>query len=121
MLINAGQLDTRLTIQRRVETADEGGGQTIAWSDYLTVWAKVDTSGGREFVAAQERMPELTHLVTIRYRPGITAKHRLRCLSSYGDTVYAIQSVIDPGLRHEQLQLLCTEVAPTDADLIYPP
>lgn len=112
MFINAGQLTTRLTIQRRVETADDGGGQTIAWTDVMTVWASVATSGGREFVAAQARFPELTHLVTIRWRPGITAKHRLRYLSSFADTVYAIHGVMDPELRHEQLQLLCTEISP---------
>lgn len=111
--LNAGRLDKRVTVQSSVFSDDGAGGQSIAWLDVATVWASIDTGSGREFMAAQQLLPELTHLVTIRYRDDVTAANRLIYLSRGNTRVLTIQSKIDPLERHEQLVLSCKEeVAP---------
>lgn len=107
--IHSGDLTRLVTIQERMESDDGGGGQDVVFSDVGTAWAKVETGGGREFVQAQQLVPELTHRVVMRYRTGVTAKHRL----VYGARSLAIHAAIDPEERHEQLVLLCSEVTPT--------
>jgi head-tail adaptor len=54
--------------------------------------------------------PELSHVVTMRYRPGVTAK--LRGVYGAGDTarVFRIVTVTDPEQKHEQLVLYCEEL-----------
>lgn len=108
-LVPPDEYDRSVTIQSVSESDDGGGGLTRSWSDGATVNAKIDTTGGREFELAMQRTPELTHLVTIAYRTGVTAKHRLK----YGARILAIHAVIDPTERHEQLVLHCSEVSPT--------
>lgn len=107
--VSSGQLTRLVTIQERMESDDGGGGQDVVFSDVGTAWSKVETGGGREFVQAQQLVPELTHRVVMRYRRGLTAKRRL----VYGERALAIHAVIDPEERHEQLVLLCSEVSPT--------
>src|ERR1041384_2827325 len=114
--ITAGELNKRVTIQRPILTDDEGGGQSISWTDWQkNVHAKIEPGGGREFVAARAVTPELSHTITIRYRACITPKHRLRWVSTAGDRTFAIHAVVDAMEQHESLLLFCTEIPATDA------
>jgi len=109
--LESGALDKRVTIQSPTRTDDGGGGQTISYTDVSTVWANISPGTGREFVAAQQITPELSHVVTMRYRTTVSPKHRLKYTDSAGTRVFTIQAVSDPDLRHEQLVLYCTEIA----------
>lgn len=120
LAVHAEELDKRVTLQKRVETDDGGGGQTIAWTDTVTVWAKIEPGRGREFLAAQQLRPELSHMVTMRYRPTVTAKHRLKYLSRGTMRLFLVHAVTDPLERHERLVLYCSEEPATDATVIYP-
>ena len=111
--IRAGSLDKRVTIQTRNETDDGAGGQTIVYADLATVWASIEPGTGREFVAAQQLQPELSHIVTIRYRSDVTAKHRIKYVSNGVARSFAIHIPVDPLERHEQLVLYCSELTPT--------
>ncbi len=103
-------MDKRVTIQTRLETDDDGGGQTIAYTDWLTVWAAIAPGAGREFVSAQQLTPELSHVIKVRYRPGITPKHRLKYAAAGVTRFFPIYVIADPDERHEQLLLYCSEV-----------
>lgn len=105
--LDAGRLDKRVTIQVRADTDDGAGGSTIAWGTVATVWAGVATEGGREFMTAQQVTPSLTHLVTMRYRSGVKATAN-RIL--FGTRALAIEAVVNPAERNEQLVLHCAEV-----------
>jgi SPP1 family predicted phage head-tail adaptor len=111
--LSAGRLDKRVTIQNRGETPGAGGTQTIAYTDYLTVWAAIEQGAGREFMAAQQLQPELSHTITIRYRTGISDKQRIKYIVGGVTRTFAIHSVVDPLERHEQLILSCSEIVPT--------
>lgn len=110
--LDAGNLDKRVTIQAQSRTDDEGGGQTIAWTDTGSWWVSVSPTGGREFRAAQQITPELTHEIKGRFRTDVSAKHRLIYVSHNTTRVFAIHAVLDPMERHEQLICHCTEIRP---------
>lgn len=105
--MNAGKLRHRFRIEAATRTADEGGGGTSAWAEVATVWANVVPLTGAERIAAMQAEASLTHRVEIRYRPGLTTANR----GFYGGRVFNVTAVIDVGERHDEMHLLCEEVA----------
>lgn len=74
---------------------DDGDGET---------WMSIEPLRGRELFAAQEHFAEVTTRIRIRYRSDVSAEMRV-----VHDAVnYAIGAVIDPELRHRELELMCT-------------
>ena len=75
------------------------------WTVFLNdIWASVEPLSGRELFAAQEFHNEVTTRIRIRYRDGVTAKMRV----VFESVNYNILVIIDPELRHRELQLLCS-------------
>lgn len=109
--LDAGRLDKRVSIQRATEATGSGGTLSITWADSARVWAEVAPGSGREFFAAQQLMPELSHVITIRHTTGVTPKHRVVYVSNGTTRTFAIHAVNDPMERHEQLVLFCSEIA----------
>lgn len=60
---------------------------------------------GRELFAAQEHSSETEVRIRIRYRDDVTDRMRVVHDGKY----YEIQSVIDPELRHRELELMCSQ------------
>jgi SPP1 family predicted phage head-tail adaptor len=104
--MQAGKLNTRLTLQHATLTRDEMGGEIETWVDVVIVWASKAHQTSREFFAAQKINAETTDLFVIRYREGITTKMRAVC---YGKT-YDIIGAPDPDGRRRELHLLCKEI-----------
>lgn len=104
--MSAGKYDKRITIQQKSVTRDTYGGETVAWVDVATVWAKEVATGGREFYSAQQLHAEMDHLFEIRYRTGITTTMRISWDSRYFDILAAPPT---PG-RKRDVQLVCKEV-----------
>lgn len=80
------------------------GASAATWSDLATVWMSIEPLRGRELFAAQEHFAEVTARIRIRYRDDVTAEMRV----SHEGVIYAIGAVIDPELRHRELELMCT-------------
>lgn len=110
--LDAGKLDKRVILQYTVETDDGGGGVTIDYIDTSTAWASIEPGSGREFSDAKQLNPELSHIVKMRYRAGVTDKHRIRYVAQSVVRIFSIVSVADPLERHEQLVLMCSEQPP---------
>lgn len=96
----------RVTLQRRVTVTDNEGFTTEQWQDWVTVWAAVEPIRGREYFAAAAVEAEVTLRIRIRYRAGVTPDMRV----AYGQRIFDIQSVIDVGGRHREIELMCREV-----------
>ena len=103
--MRAGQLRRQITIEQRSTSRDAFGQELIAWSRFATCWAEIQPLAGRELIAAQAVLPEVSVEVVIRYRPGVDSAMRVL----YGSQVYEIGAVLDIDMRHEQLRLLCTQ------------
>lgn len=101
--MKAGQLDQRVTVERLSGGVDELG-QPLpdTWVPLFTRWASVEPLQGREFIAAQAALTEVTARIKMRYRPGITPADRV----SHDGQVYGIQAVIDVRSEHRELVLM---------------
>lgn len=78
MPIDAGKLDKRIIIQSNTVATGAGGAMTDAWTDDATVWCQFMTATAREFMAAQQVNSDVTHVLKLRWRAGVTASHRLK-------------------------------------------
>jgi len=105
--MEAGNLRHRVTIQTAGATQNGAGEPVVTWSDSATVWASIEPIRGTERQAAQQMTATMTHTVRMRYRASMSVANRLK----FGSRYLEINAVIDPGERHERLELLCTEVA----------
>lgn len=104
--MRAGTLRQRVTIQAPTVTTNERGAQTPGWSEVATVWADVRTPTGRERSGDNLTVATLSHVVTMRYRAGVTAAHRL----VWGDRVLSLVATPDPDNRRRVLVCQCQEI-----------
>jgi len=84
--LDAGRLTERVTIQARKAGRDGTGARTAeSWVDITTdpTWAEVLPLAGREGWTARQVDAEITHRVVMRYRSGVTSKHRIKWGSVY--------------------------------------
>ena len=101
--MKAGQLDQRVTVERYTSTEDELGQPIEAWAPLFTCWAAVEPLTGREYLAAQAAVSEVTAKIRMRFRPWMTNTDRV----IHNGTTYGIQSVIDVRSEHRELHLMC--------------
>lgn len=72
----AGDLDQRISLQRRTTTRDGAGGAETTWTEYDEVWAMVKPMTGRERQNAMRAEATSDHLVVIRYRDDVKENDR---------------------------------------------
>jgi len=104
MALPAGDMWTRVTIQRAAKSQNEVGETVLTWSDFATVWASVDTLSSREMERFAETVGFMTHRVKIRYLNGLTGAMRI----IYRDRTLEIGQIIE----HDRLwhqEIICTE------------
>ena len=108
--MQAGKLDKRVTISKRVEVVDAFGQERndyerVQWDDVATVWARVQPLSGREFMELRQQAADITVRITIRYRAGIEPSMRVAWKQHW----YDIDSVIHIDEGQRELQLMCRE------------
>jgi SPP1 family predicted phage head-tail adaptor len=104
--MNPGALNKRITIQSPLEVPGDYGEPTTQWTDVISTFASIRAATSKEVYAAQGYTSQITHLITIRWRPGIRSNQRV----IYRDRLFEIQAVTDPDERRAQLNLLCIEI-----------
>ena len=106
--MKAGQLDQRVTVERLQGGFDELG-QPLpdTWAPLFTCWAAVEPLTGREYLAAQAAVSEVTAKIRMRFRPWMTAEDRV----IHDGTIYNIVSVIDVRSENRELVLMCKALA----------
>ena len=57
----------RITIQKRVDSTDNYGGQTTAWSALQDAWAIIEPQSGREVFSQGQDQSRVDSKMTIRY------------------------------------------------------
>ena len=101
--MKAGDLDQRVTVERYTSTEDELGQPIQSWAPLFTCWAAVEPLVGREYLAAQAAVSEVTARIRMRFRPWMTAQDRV----IHNGTTYNIVSLIDVRSDHRELVLMC--------------
>lgn len=104
--MQAGKLNTRITIQAQASTQDELGQPVGAWVDVATVWADVRHSGGLGTIRAGGEVSMFKASVRIRRRDDLVAGMRIVS----GSTVYEIEAVQPPVARQDHTDLVCKVV-----------
>jgi SPP1 family predicted phage head-tail adaptor len=107
-MIGAGERNKQIAIQEKAISTDSIGNQTETWHTIATVWAAIQPLSGREYWAARQVNAETTTKVTILYRRGVTAEHRIL----YGSRVFELTAPpINTSEANAELVLLAKEVA----------
>lgn len=105
--IRAGELRQRIIVETETMATDASGGALPTYATLATVWAKIEPMDGAEKYNAQQTSASITHKISIRWRSGITAKHRVK----YGTRIFRIVSVLDMEEFGKLLVLNCIEKA----------
>lgn len=97
------KLRHRITIQNLELAADELGGRTETWTDFVTCWANVRPLQGNERYQAQQAHAETSLAIELRYRSGIETRQRVL----FRGHDLEILAVINEGMLDKKLILLC--------------
>jgi len=89
MGINIGNLNILLTLQQKSRFLDAGSTADSVWFTVGTIWGQVEYSGGSESFGSDQIGVAEKIKITVRYRDGITEKHRFLD----GETIYDINSL----------------------------
>jgi len=107
--MRSGALRRSVKIQQPSGSDDYN--QPTSWADVATCAADVRPMSGRELFEARRIIPEVSHVVTIRYQSGIRPRMRVRYASKDGVRLLQIEAVINEREESRWLRLLCTEKA----------
>ena len=102
--MRSGDFNRQVTIQARSTSRDASGAQLTTWADVVKVNANIQALSGRELELAKAFSSEVGYQIDVRYRTGLTAKHRLL----YQGQPFNIHAVLDVDTKHEVLQLMCS-------------
>lgn len=90
MTYTAQELNRKITFRKPTITQDPNTGEMIeTWTDYLSVFAKVEPLVGREYFAAAAVQSEDTTKFTIRFHDGLDVTMRI----VFDGTEYNITSI----------------------------
>ena len=87
---------------------DDAGHPTEVETAICKVWLKFVAATGREYSEAKQLNADVTHVIRMRYLPGVTIypnKHRLE----YDDRTFEIVSAVDEREAHRTLLISAIE------------
>lgn len=78
-MYDAGRLRGRITIRRRVETKNDGGGLDLAWSNLATnLSAEVLSLDGREALIGNVLQGVSSYQITVRFRTDLLPSDQVK-------------------------------------------
>ena len=104
--MDIGRMRHLVCLQRPVDTQDEFGKSVTTWEQFAAVHAQVQSSAGSESVDNGQIAAQLTHIVSIRYLPGLTPHWRVLW---NGKNLQIVEIKTDATARRWQT-LKCSEV-----------
>lgn len=106
-MINAGKLNRRILIQQPSGVKDDSGHRSDEWADVVSTWASITAPTSKEVYALGAGFTaQVTHKITIRWRPGIGAGMRI----VFRERIFQVQTASDPDEGRVELNLMCLEV-----------
>ncbi len=107
--LQEGDFRDLIVIEQPTRTADDRGGQSVAWGTFISPWARIDPQSGDKRMFAGQIRPTVSHKIYIRYQTGVLTTMRV----VFGSRTFAILAVIDFEELHEYIELRCEENKPT--------
>lgn len=109
MALPAGILREKITIESPSETRNDFGESVQTWEEFATRYASIESVGYFEQQRRQQLGGTSTHVLRMRYTPGLTGAMRVRWDTRGGRILY-ISSIVERGFREEH-ELQCEEQA----------
>ena len=106
MVIDAGSLRERVTVQQASEARNALGETVLSWATFATRWASVEGVSSRESMVYGQQQIDVTHRVRLRYLSGLTQSMRIL----WRGRTLEIVSLLEHGNRSEH-ELVCQEAA----------
>ena len=110
--MQAGLLRKRIVLQSRPAPLDSSGSTSNVWTDVATVWGDLKPMSGRNLMAAQAVKSELSHEITLRYRPEFAnpiLASEMRVV--YSGRYFNIHAVLNRDERNREITLMAFEGA----------
>ena len=109
--MRAGELRHRATLQRPDSTVNAHGESDPTWTNFASrVPVQVFEQGSREVWNAQQRQPQITHVVSMRWLEGVTAAMRVLWHDGPTDRTLNIDGPpINPDGKRIAISLTCVE------------
>lgn len=107
-IVDISKMRERITFQSQTPTSDNQGGVTLAWTDLITVWAKIEPISQRERIFTQELQYRRSHKIIVRSNAS-TASVTTAMQIVFGARTFQIKSIIDPDERGYYLSIDCEE------------
>jgi SPP1 family predicted phage head-tail adaptor len=105
MIYDAGKLNKKVNIIGRVTKEINGFDKTVTELKYKNISASIRPSRGKEYYEAKQVSNAENVVITIRYRDNIFQSD----IVEYGKHSCEIQSVVNPDMQNESLELYCIE------------
>lgn len=108
--MRSGDLRKRVTFQVRNTVSDTFGQQSTVWTDLFTTWASIEGLSARELFAAQSVQSEVTHAITVRYRPEFALPRAVAAMRVlYGSRVFNISGAVNTNERNREIVMQAAE------------
>lgn len=104
-----GGLTDRVTLKRRIDSAESEGGIGTAYLTVGTVWARVRSLSARAMLAADARTQEISHAVVLRRRNDLKPGDRL----SWRGLDLTIRRIAPLDVDRAYIVCACSELAVT--------
>jgi SPP1 family predicted phage head-tail adaptor len=110
--MNAGRLDTRITLQEPTTSRDDFGQSTQTFAGVASVWAQRRDISAKETTESDQRVASTRTEWTIRWRSDVRETWRVVLKTGRTDT-WEIVGILELG-RREGLRLICerTDLSP---------
>jgi len=95
-----------VTIEQNSPTQSATGAPVDSWSDFATVYAKIEPGRSREFFSAKATQSELSHEIVIHYLPSVSSAMRIRFGTRY---FYLAGPPVNPGEMNQFMVLTAME------------
>jgi SPP1 family predicted phage head-tail adaptor len=103
--MNAGKYDKQIKFIAFEEIENEQGLTELKPIEKLTCWASIEPLRGKEYYEAQKNRTENSYKITKRYHKNLSDS----MLIQYQNQTFEIQNIVDPYMKHVELEFYCTE------------
>lgn len=112
MILNPGTLNKKVDIYKPQKQTNDGWDTVKDTVLYKRISAAIYPVRGQEYYEAKKLRNDESVKIVIRYRKNIDDG----CYIVYQNHKYSVQSVVDPNMTHESLELYCIEKKRGNAD-----
>jgi SPP1 family predicted phage head-tail adaptor len=108
--MRVGDLNKRVRLQRK-STVDNAAGQSVVtWVDICPIWAAIEPLNAIQRVSAQQIHPDVSHSITVRYRPDFASALLITALRIvYKGRVFSLAGGLNLNERNIQVDLMAIE------------